>query len=189
MEWFSLGIRHIINLESFDHLIFVSLLILAVPCCRWSQIFLMLTCFTIGHMVSIFMAHSFGTPIHSRTTEILIALTITAGALHALYSLHFTKASIQLHGMFYLFIFSFGLIHGLGFAYGIQELMRDDAQFWKILLLFNLGVEFGQLAVAFCTLGIFLLMGLIFGSEIKKVKTIFFCLILISSLYLIFVRI
>lgn len=189
INWFSLGIKHIVNTDAFDHLIFVSLLILAVPCCRWMQIFLMLSSFTLGHMFSIMLAHFFRLPINVKITEILIALTITAGSVHAIWSLHFTQGAIQLHRLFYFFIFSFGLIHGMGFAKGIQSLIEDDVNFWKILLSFNLGVEVGQLAVAFCTLGIFLLMGFIFGSGIKKVKTIFFLLILFSSLYLLFDRI
>ena len=43
--------------------------------------------------------------------------------------------------------FGFGLIHGLGFAGVLREVgLPDDAAFWA-LLLFNVGLEIGQLIV------------------------------------------
>ena len=49
------------------------------------------------------------------------------------------------------------LIHGLGFASSIAEVGIPQDRLWQIILSFNLGVEFGQLAVAFGILGLFAL--------------------------------
>ena len=49
----------------------------------------------------------------------------------------------------------FGLIHGLGFASSIAEVGIPQDRLWQIILSFNLGVELGQLAVAFAILGLF----------------------------------
>ena len=52
----------------------------------------------------------------------------------------------------------FGLIHGLGFASSIAEVGIPQDRLWQIILSFNLGVELGQLAVAFAILGLFTLV-------------------------------
>ena len=44
-------------------------------------------------------------------------------------------------------VFSFGLLHGLGFAALLTEYGLPKENFISMLLAFNLGVEFGQLAV------------------------------------------
>ena len=48
----------------------------------------------------------------------------------------------------------FGLIHGLGFASSIAEAGLPQDRLWQIILSFNVGVEIGQLAVAFSILGL-----------------------------------
>jgi hypothetical protein len=48
----------------------------------------------------------------------------------------------------------FGLIHGLGFASSIAEVGLPQDRLWQIILSFNLGVEIGQLTVAFAILGL-----------------------------------
>ena len=54
-------------------------------------------------------------------------------------------------------VFGFGLLHGMGFAGVLQELGLPRSEFLNALVTFNLGVEFGQLAVisiAFLVVGI-----------------------------------
>ncbi len=46
-----------------------------------------------------------------------------------------------------LLVFTFGLIHGLGFAGFFGELGLPSGQFWSALIGFNIGVEIGQLTV------------------------------------------
>ena len=48
---------------------------------------------------------------------------------------------------------AFGLIHGFGFAGALAELPLPDGALWRPLLLFNLGVEAGQLVVVALALG------------------------------------
>jgi uncharacterized membrane protein YqjE len=44
-------------------------------------------------------------------------------------------------------VFGFGLLHGMGFAGVLAEIGLPRSEFLTALLTFNLGVEFGQLAV------------------------------------------
>ena len=47
----------------------------------------------------------------------------------------------------WLVAFFFGLLHGLGFAGALREIGLPDDTFWSSLLLFNVGIEVGQLLV------------------------------------------
>ena len=51
-------------------------------------------------------------------------------------------------------MFTFGLLHGLGFAGVLRELGLPRSEFLTALLTFNLGVEFGQLTVIAAALAI-----------------------------------
>ena len=46
-----------------------------------------------------------------------------------------------------LLVFMFGLIHGMGFASALNEIGSPRGKFYTSILSFNLGVEFGQIAV------------------------------------------
>jgi len=44
-------------------------------------------------------------------------------------------------------VFAFGLLHGMGFAGALKELGLPPSEFLTALVMFNVGVETGQLAV------------------------------------------
>ena len=44
-------------------------------------------------------------------------------------------------------MFAFGLLHGMGFAGALKELGLPSSEFLTALVMFNAGVETGQLAV------------------------------------------
>ena len=53
-----------------------------------------------------------------------------------------------------------GLLHGLGFSFVLQEILRVDApNIWQSLLAFNLGVEVGQVLIILGTWPAFWLIG------------------------------
>lgn len=59
-------------------------------------------------------------------------------------------------------IFIFGLLHGLGFAGVLTEIGIPDDLFITSLISFNVGVEFGQIAVILIA---YLLLALPFGKQ------------------------
>ncbi|MGL5889353.1 MAG: HupE/UreJ family protein, partial [Bacteroidia bacterium] len=61
-----------------------------------------------------------------------------------------------------LLVFAFGLIHGMGFAGVLGELGLPKGEFATALILFNVGVELGQIVVI---LGLWLLIGLWFSKK------------------------
>ena len=75
----------------------------------------------------------------------VIALSIVFLARELLVS-GFSKSSTTLAKP-WLMAFFFGLLHGLGFAGALREIGLPEDSFWSSLLLFNLGIEFGQILV------------------------------------------
>jgi len=70
-----------------------------------------------------------------------------------------------------LVVFGFGLLHGLGFASVLGDLGLAQGQFILSLVAFNIGVEFGQLAVIAAA---FMLLALPFGRFTQYRKFIVF---------------
>ena len=62
-----------------------------------------------------------------------------------------------------LLVFSFGLLHGLGFASVLAEFGLPEGQFLPALIGFNIGVEIGQLSVIAIA---YFLLGLPFGKKL-----------------------
>jgi hypothetical protein len=135
-----LGIEHIIT--GYDHLLFLGALL--VVCRKARTIFVIVTCFTLAHSLTLGLAALDIINLSSRIVEPLIAVTIMYVALENLY-----LRGQEPRGRGWL-TFTFGLIHGFGFASALKStgLGRDAASLALPLFSFNLGVELGQMSVA-----------------------------------------
>lgn len=132
------GARHV--LSGADHVLFVfCLLVLLFG--RWRGLLTVITAFTVGHSITLALAMADVLRVASAPTEALIALTLVwpaaAAARPVLAPAHQTATIAG----------AFGLLHGLGFAGGLQELGLPSTQAVWALLGFNVGVELGQLLV------------------------------------------
>lgn len=142
-----IGIRHI--LFGFDHLLFVLALMLVALRVRASasQLVGTVTAFTFAHSVTLALAVLRGISLPAATVETLIALSILMLAAELARSAR-TPDRMPTGLTFrkpWLVAFVFGLLHGFGFAGALQETgLPAGAQGWA-LLLFNSGVEIGQL--------------------------------------------
>jgi hypothetical protein len=76
----------------------------------------------------------------ARVVEPLIALSIAYVAVENLLTSELKPWRLAL-------VFSFGLLHGMGFAGVLRELGLPRSQFLTALTTFNVGVEAGQLSV------------------------------------------
>ena len=133
-----IGIEHI--LFGWDHLLFVAGIVLLV---RPRQLLATITAFTLAHSITLSLATLGHVSLPSAPVEITIALSIMLVALEALRR---SEGLENLSARFpWLIAFGFGLIHGFGFAGALSEIgLPDGARAWA-LLLFNVGVEIGQL--------------------------------------------
>lgn len=156
--YFKLGIQHILDLNGFDHILFVIALCAIYLIRDWKKILILVTAFTIGHSITLALATLGWVRINSDLIEFLIPVTI---AFTAFFNILNPKPSsskgIQAN---YLFALFFGLIHGLGFSNYLRSLLGRETSLFEPLLAFNLGLEVGQLIIV----AIFLLIASIWVS-------------------------
>lgn len=135
--YLKLGFQHIIPL-GFDHILFVLSLFLLSP--KLKTIMWQSLAFTAAHSVTLSLAmYNFIKP-SSQVVEPLIALSIMFVALENIISPKLKASRIGI-------VFLFGLIHGMGFAGALQEMGLPDNSYLMSLVMFNIGVELGQLAI------------------------------------------
>ncbi len=150
--YLNLGFKHILPL-GLDHILFVlSLFLFSADLKKvlWQSL-----AFTIAHSVTLGLAVYDVITISPNIVEPLIALSIMYVALENIFAKKLKASRIGI-------IFLFGLIHGLGFASVLNSLGLPKDAFLSSLIMFNVGVELGQVIVI---LAAFLLFGLWFGKK------------------------
>jgi len=134
-----LGVEHI--LFGIDHLLFVLALIILVE--GTGRLIATVTAFTVAHSLTLAGAtlgfvHVPGPPI-----EAAIALSIVFVAAEIVHS---RQGRIGLtERLPWIVAFTFGLLHGFGFASALAEVGLPPSAIPVALLFFNVGVEIGQL--------------------------------------------
>lgn len=150
--YLKLGFMHILPL-GFDHILFVLSLFLLSP--KLKPILWQATAFTVAHSITLGLAMFNVITPSPGIVEPIIALSIMYVALENIISPSLKKSRIGI-------VFLFGLIHGMGFANALGELGLPKNSYLTSLVMFNVGVELGQIAVI---LGAFLLFGKWFGNK------------------------
>lgn len=131
------GFVHVLPL-GLDHILFVlGLFLLSRQ--FWPLIY-QVSCFTLAHTLTLGLATLGWVRAPAEVVEPIIALSISVVALENILHPRYTPWRL-------LVVFVFGLIHGLGFAGALSELDLPTTSLLTGLLGFNIGVEFGQLAV------------------------------------------
>lgn len=134
-----LGIEHI--LLGIDHLLFVAALVMMVRGRR--QLLLTITAFTAAHSITLALATLGVLDVPGPPVEAAIALSIAFVAVEIVQR-HRGHPSLASEKP-WLVAFSFGLLHGLGFAGALTEVGLPENSIPLALLFFNVGVEIGQL--------------------------------------------
>lgn len=155
-SYWIMGIVHI--LSGFDHLLFVLALLLIVRD-KW-KLFKTITAFTLAHSVTLALASLGLVNVPPGPTEAIIALSIVYLAGEIINS-HRGKFSITEQYPWMVAMF-FGLFHGLGFAGALTNIGLPQTEIPIALLMFNLGVETGQV--------LFLVAVLLIWALIKQLK-------------------
>lgn len=134
-----LGVEHI--LQGFDHLLFVLGLLLIVG--RKWMLFKTITAFTIAHSLTLFAATLGYVSAPIKPIEATIALSILFLGPEVIRVLRGETSFTIRHP--WVVAFAFGLLHGFGFASGLSTIGLPNTEIPVALLLFNVGVEIGQL--------------------------------------------
>lgn len=142
-----LGFRHIADLRSADHILFVAALTAAYAPREWTRIAWLVTAFTVGHSVSLALATFDVMRVQARAVEIAIAATIIVTALVAIHDQHRPTTARPALASRYAAAGVFGLIHGLGFSNYLRALLGGESDLVVPLFAFNVGLELGQLLI------------------------------------------
>jgi hydrogenase/urease accessory protein HupE len=144
--YLTLGIAHIVL--GVDHLLFVLALLLVTRGVR--QLVKTVTAFTVAHSITLGLATLGFVHAPSAPIEAIIALSIVCVAVEIV------RADRGREGVTarapWIVAFTFGLLHGFGFAGALSEVGLPPGHVPLALLFFNLGVEAGQLLFIAATL-------------------------------------
>jgi hypothetical protein len=135
-----LGAEHIAT--GIDHLLFVFGLLLLTAGTR--QLVATITAFTLGHSVTLALAALELVSVPQAPVEVVIAVTIYILAVEL--AREVATGSTLLRRRPWAMAFSFGLLHGLGFAGALREAGLPQNDVPLALLSFNVGIEAGQIA-------------------------------------------
>jgi hydrogenase/urease accessory protein HupE len=145
-RYFSLGFTHILP-KGLDHILFVVGLFLLST--KWRSVLLQVSTFTLAHSITLGLTIYGLVSLPARVVEPMIALSIAYVAIENVVTTELKSWRVAL-------VFSFGLLHGMGFAGVLRDLGLPRGDFLAALVTFNAGVEAGQLTVVAIT---FVLVG------------------------------
>lgn len=138
LRYAGLGVEHI--LFGFDHLLFVAGLFMLVANIRtlvWT-----VTSFTLAHSLTLALVTLDVISVPRPPVEAFIALSIVFVAVEVIRQRD-GKPGLASNRP-WIVAFTFGLLHGLGFASALAEIGLPQNHIPLALLFFNVGVEIGQ---------------------------------------------
>lgn len=141
--YFPWGWEHILGTEAADHILFLIALCAHAKPETWRRLAVLVTAFTLGHLLSLALSVSTGYAPSATWVEFLIPLSIVLMALSQLLPPTASPAGLFRYGI----VLGFGLIHGLGFATVIRFTLAETDTVSGPLLFFHLGIECAQLLV------------------------------------------
>jgi len=157
-----MGFTHI--LEGVDHLLFLFALLLLIV--DFKMLVKTVTAFTVAHSVTLCAATLGIVQVPSSPTEAVIALSIVFLAAEIVRH----RAGENVLSAKYPWIVAgfFGLFHGLGFAGALSEVGVPSHEVPLALLMFNIGVEGGQLLFVTAAFGVLVFMKRVSLPEILR---------------------
>lgn len=161
--FFKTGWEHIVDINAYDHLLFVMTLCAAFKLTQWKQILVIITAFTIGHCGTLILSALSIIPSNDKVINTLIPLTIMITAISNI--LFYDKQPEGKRKINYKYIIAlvFGLIHGLAFASNFKFMTIGGGNILLPLFAFNIGIEVGQIFIVI----LFMLLLFIYQKYIK----------------------
>ncbi len=167
-DWVGYGMDHIYG--GIDHVCFVLALLLVVvlmrgedrrwqvrsPIAALRSTAAIVTAFTVAHSISLISASLGWIHLPSRLVESMIAASIIYTAVE-----NVIKPDVKWR---FALTFAFGLVHGLGFASMLEELLPPTNVIVP-LVSFNIGVEIGQLTIVAVALPVFWGLARVLGAD------------------------
>lgn len=150
--YFNTGLRHVLDINAYDHVLFLIALTIPYAFKDWQRVLLLVTLFTVGHTMALLLSVYGLIQIKVNLVEFLIPITILITAVFHLFTAgkNSKKESISFIALVTLF---FGIIHGLGFSNYFNTILPGNATAKLLPLLeFALGIEASQIIVVLIVL-------------------------------------
>ena len=91
--YLKLGLDHVLDLSGYDHILFLIALCAAYTFSAWKRLLLLVTLFTVGHTVSLLLAHYDIVAVSGSYVEFLIPITILVTAFYNIYNARHSRQS------------------------------------------------------------------------------------------------
>lgn len=157
--YYGLGFDHILDINGYDHILFVVVLCALYQSSDWKKVLILVTSFTIGHSITLALATLEIITFDPDLIEFLILVTILFTALSNLFTKEYKVTEGRIYRN-YLYAGFFGLIHGMGFSNYLRALLGKDESIIMQLFAFNVGLEIGQIIIV----AVFMIVSFIFVS-------------------------
>jgi hypothetical protein len=152
--YFETGLRHVLDINAYDHILFLVALTVPYVFKDWKNVLLLVTIFTIGHTLSLMLSVYGVVRVNEGVVEFLIPITIFITAVFNIIKSgkKAQKNSNSLNFVSVVTLF-FGVIHGLGFSNYFKLVLDKSAKDKLVPLLeFALGIESAQIIIVLCVL-------------------------------------
>ena len=141
VSYLIIGVEHLVF--GLDHVLFVIGLVLFIRA-PW-MLLKTITAFTLAHSITLALSIFEIVRLPQAPVEAVIALSIVFLARELAQDEQ--QRSVLTRGQPWLMAFVFGLLHGLGFAGALSDIGLPEDAIGMSLLLFNVGIELGQLII------------------------------------------
>lgn len=150
--YFEVGMRHVLNIFSYDHVLFLIALSVPYEFKDWKKILLLVSLFTVGHTITLLLSVYGIIVVKVNLIEFLIPITILITALFHLFTIGKSAKNESINAIAFITLF-FGIIHGLGYATYFKSLIVGTSDSKLLPLLeFATGIEGSQIIVVLITL-------------------------------------
>ena len=177
MDFIYFGAEHMIT--GYDHILFLIGVVFFLS--SYLDIFKFITAFTIAHCITLIFATFYGITANVYLIDAVIAFSVIYKGFENLdgFKKYFSINPPNL----ILMVFIFGLIHGFGLSTKLQEVsvFSDINLSLFQILSFNVGVEFGQIAVLII---VFLLLSMIRGKFFDKISKFSNWILIVAGIFL-----
>ncbi len=150
--YFQIGLHHVLDIQAYDHVLFLMALVIPFTFKDWKKIILSVTLFTLGHTTALVFSVYKILVVKANFIEFLIPITILLTAIYNLASIGKSNKKGKINWVFLITLF-FGIIHGFGFSNYFNTLLGGSSNSKLVPLLeFALGIEAAQLTVVLAVL-------------------------------------
>jgi hypothetical protein len=144
--YFSLGLKHVLNFNAYDHILFLLALSVPYEFKEWKRLLVLISFFTLGHTISLLLGVYNLISLKNIYVDLLILLTILSTAVYNIISVG-KSSKKQTINFIVLTTLGFGIIHGLGFSSYFNNVLPGKST-EKLIPLFDfaLGIETAQIS-------------------------------------------